>query len=220
MACCLLAQSALLLNEYSNTIFSVIWTTSSTFVMDQNAFEKYCLQNVGHFVQASMWQLLKIQPVPTPILTYCQLGPWKQTWKQNKQIRTKISDVICEGCLSKPQGVKLKPTNRTRIVWEWNTRRQGVKLRPTHNTRIVQSGVPRGISLHLPSSSNKISWYLIFVEIVILAPCYDLCQKLDDGSASWMRSRHLISDTNYTMDIDHHLRNYNLTKTFWWAHQV
>ena len=43
-----------------------------------------------------------------------------------------------------------------------------------------------------------------------------LCQKLDDGSASMMPRRHLISDINYTADQTywtHHPRIYNHTET-------
>ena len=43
-----------------------------------------------------------------------------------------------------------------------------------------------------------IHWY-IHVAYMVMHMQYDLCLKLDDGSASLMLRHHLISNTNYTM---------------------
>ena len=59
-------------------------------------------------------------------------------------------------------------------------------------------GAQVGVSLHLATSPNEFSWLCKFVDgVSILSDmCDNLCLKLDDGSSSSMRSRHLISNTN------------------------
>ena len=56
-----------------------------------------------------------------------------------------------------------------------------------------------GVSLHLRSSSNEFSWGYKFVDGVCIVrdlQC-NWCQILDDGSASSMQSRYLISDIKF-----------------------
>ena len=57
---------------------------------------------------------------------------------------------------------------------------------------------PKGVSLRLVSFPNEFSWYHIFANWStgnVLHPMTYLGYKLDDGSASVMQKRHLISNT-------------------------
>ena len=66
----------------------------------------------------------------------------------------------------------------------------------------VHRNAPGRISLHMASSWYEFSWYIIFVdETIILMLWHILCEKFNDSFASVMLSRHIISDTNYTVDL-------------------
>ena len=70
---------------------------------------------------------------------------------------------------------------------------------PLHPTQHQRRALP-----HLSSSSNEISCACKFMDgafTMIDIQHYDLCSKLDDGSASLMRCHHLISNTKCTIKM-------------------
>ena len=73
----------------------------------------------------------------------------------------------------------------------------------------------RHVSLHLASFPNEFSRLLIFVDgEIFLIRWHGLCWKSDDGSASSMRNRHLISNSTHSIDpsIWTHHRIYDLAE--------
>ena len=74
-----------------------------------------------------------------------------------------------------------------------------------------------GVLLHFASCPNKFLWYPIFADgNSVLILWQHLCWKLDDGSASKMRCRHIISNTNHfiygTLWTPHYPRINDFTK--------
>ena len=143
-------------------------------------------------------RLFGAKPLPEPMLPYCQLDFWEHT---SVKFESKYNPLhswkftwICRfgngGYFVQGEKLRLDHFRYLSIQWDLHT----VK-------RVCLTELGR-VSLHLVSSTNKCTWYIIFAgEAVLFMLRQCLCQKSDDGPASMMLGRQLISDANCTEDI-------------------
>ena len=105
------------------------------------------------------------------------------------------------GYTTSQKNIKEKMSNGRPSIIDWPVELTPCGLGTPYGDIALRQYCLRAASLHMASSPNEFSWYHIFADWNNVFPVWHfLCQKLDDGPASLMRSRHLISNTTYSAD--------------------
>ena len=132
-------------------------------------------------VQVIACRLFGAKPLPEPMLPYCQLDLWEQTSvkfeSKYKPFHSWKCTWICRfgNGWYFVQGEKLRLDHFRYLSLQWDL----------HTVKRVCPTELGRVSLHLVSSTNKCTWYIIFAgEAVLFMLQQCLYQKLDDGPAS------------------------------------